>query len=452
MPDDTIVFGTDQGLWRAPATGGQRELLTTVDRGEGETWHVNPAILPDGETLVFGVYSFDAAPARIEALSLQTGERMALVEGSERAHYVPPGYLVYSDNEAGGTTALVWAVPFDPDRLEVRGEPVLALAGVDETANAAQFTLAGDGTLVSIPAGEGGSSPLVWVDRDGREQPLPLPAGSYTDARVSSDGSRLVTVVDPNFLGAGDLGVYDVATGAGIRLTQEGADRMPLWTPDNEYVVFSRQVSTSPFVQNLYRVRADGSDAPERLTTGDVDQQLVSLSPEGDLSIVTSVTGPTVDITSVRLDGDAKVEPVVSGPFAQRSGELSPDGHWLAYESDETGQLEVYVQPYPGPGPKTPVSIGGGRWPMWAPDGLALFYESAGRLLVRPVDTDPTLRLGRPEVLLDLSGYELGTERDRRQFDIAPEGDRFLMMKVERAQIDLVLNWTQELLERVPVP
>ena len=395
-----------------------------------------------------------SAPARIEALSLQTGERMALVEGSTRAHYVPPGYLVYADTEeTGGTTALVWAVPFDLDRLEVRGEPVLALAGVSEGDNEAQFH-AGRRWNLGLHPGGGRRIVAARLGRSGRDVsnhcryrqgPTRTPASRLTEG-------RLVTVVDPNFLGAGDLGVYDVATGAGIRLTQEGTDSVPLWTPDNEYVVFSRHVSTFPSVRNLYRVRADGSDAPERLTTGDVDQALLSLSPEGDLYIVTNPTGATSDITSVRLDGDAELEPVVSGPFQQGSGELSPDGHWLAYRSDETGQLEVYVQPYPGPGPKTPVSIGGGRWPMWAPDRLALFYESAGRLLVRPVDTDPTLRLGRPEVLLDLSGYELGTERDRRQFDIAPEGDRFLMMKVERAQIDLVLNWTQELLERVPVP
>ena len=140
-----------RGSGGRPATGGRRELLTTVDAEKQEAWHLVPKILPDGETLLFGVYSGSAAPARIEALSLRTGERTALVEGSARAQFLPPGYLVYSQNdEAGFTTGLVWAVPFDPDRLEVRAEPV-ALESVSVAQNAPQFTLADDGTLLYIP-------------------------------------------------------------------------------------------------------------------------------------------------------------------------------------------------------------------------------------------------------------------------------------------------------------
>ena len=192
LPDNTFVFGTRQGLWRAPATGGQRELLTTIDAEKGEGSHVNPALLPDGETLVFGVF-FDG-PSRIETLSLVTGERTALVENSTKARYLEPGYLLYAETLPNSmTTGLVWAVPFDLDRLEVEGEPVLALTEVGTGNNEAQFTLAGDGTLISLPAG-GQQRELVWVTREGREAPFAdlLSTAPYPQSvDVSPDGTRL---------------------------------------------------------------------------------------------------------------------------------------------------------------------------------------------------------------------------------------------------------------------
>ena len=164
---------------------------------------------------------------------------------------------------------------------------------------------------------------------------------------------------------------------------------------------------------------------------------------------------------SVPLDGGAEPQPVVTGPFRQGSGELSPNGRWLAYRSDEAGQFEIYVQPYPGPGPKIPISIGGWTWPIWAPDGRAVFYGSDGSLMRRTIETEPEVRLGSPEVLFDLGGYELGAADLRRQFDVAANGERFLLLQAQAAgqldadapppRITVVLNWFEELKRLVPV-
>ncbi len=312
----------------------------------------------------------------------------------------------------------------------------------------------------AVGSGTAGFS-FVWVDRDGGEEPVPLPVRLYQDPRVSPDGGRLaVSVVDIETR-LSDIWAYDLATGAGLRLTQEGDNLLPRWTPDGERVLFS-QVE-SPNVRNLYRVRADGSGAAERLTTSEEDQGLISISPDGETVIYTRVIdSATWDIMSVLLDGDAEPQPVVTGPFRQGSGELSPDGRWLAYRSDEAGEFEIYLQPYPGPGPKTPVSIGGGKWPMWAPDGRAVFYENDGSLMMRTIETEPAVRLGSPEVVFDLGGYELGAEGLRRQFDVAANGERFLLLQPQidgpldadapPPRLTVVLNWFEELKRLVPVP
>ena len=457
-------------LYRVPEAGGTPEPLATLDTENGEVAHTWPHALPGGTAVLFTIDDRASGAAdnvadrrQVAVLSLDTGEHEIVIEAGYNARYVATGHLVF------GRQGALWGVPFDPERLVTTGPEELLLQGVEINDNlgAMALSVSNDGTLVYVSGAATGIEAtvwaLVWSNRDGADEPLPLPPRRFSDPRVSPEGSRVaVTVFDPDG-GGRDIWIYDLTSGAGLRMTREGDNSLPRWTSDGEHVVFSWNAGGR---RNLYRVRADGSSAAERLTTSEQDQGLISLSPDGQTAIFTD-TDVAADATSwhimsVRLDGGAEPQPVVTGPFRQGSGELSPDGRWLAYRSDEAGQFEIYVQPYPGPGPKTPISIGGGNWPSWAPDGQAVFYESEGSLMRRTFDTEPTVQLGSPEVVLDLRGYVLGREGLRRQFDVAADGERFLLRKAPvaassldqtvTARLTVVTGWTHELLERVPVP
>ena len=476
LADGTIVVssGATSGgppfLHQVSEAGGTAEPLTARPEADVHVW---PSALPGGTAVLFTIFEGAASSGplgtvadrgQVAVLSLDTGEQQIVVEAGYNARYVSTGHLVFGRQDA------LWGVPFDPERLVTTGPEELLLQRVEVNDNigAMALSVSNDGTLVYVSGAATGVeapvSALVWGSRDGGDEPLQLPPRLFTDPRVSPEGSRVAVTVFDTEGGDRDIWVYDLASGAGLRLTREGDNSLPRWTSDGEHVVFSRTVTAGN--RNLYRVRADGSSAAERLTTTEQDQGLISLSPDGQTAIFTDTNvadaAATWHIMSARLDTNAEPQPVVTGPFRQASGELSPDGRWLAYRSDEAGRFEIYVQPYPGPGPKIPLSINGGNWPMWAPDGQAVFYVSEESLMRRTFDPEPTVQLGSPEVVLDLRGYALGGERFRRQFDVAPDGERFLLRKAPvaasspdetaAARLTVVTGWTRELLERVPVP
>ena len=290
--DDTIIFAmrsTNTGLLRVSAAGGESESLTTLE--EGEIAHRWPHILPGGQSVLFTVVKGQVAQVgqtalrvgsenmEIAALRLNTGERILLVPSGSNPHYAPTGHLVY------GVDGTLWAVPFDPDRLAVTGDPVLVLEGVvTQGSGAAHFSFASDGSLVYLPgaAGGGAEGTLVWVDRQGNETPLDLQqeARTYGTPRLSPDGTRLaVTVRDEN----DDVWVSELASGTLRRLTTDPAsDHIPLWTPDGERVVFASQREGS---WGLFSMAWDGTGAAERLMVIEDAQNLqpYDWSPDGAL-------------------------------------------------------------------------------------------------------------------------------------------------------------------------
>ena len=459
LPDDTIVFGTNNGLWRAPSTGGQRELLTTLDPEKGETWHVNPALLPDGQTLMFGVY--DGGPSRVETLSLQTGERTALLDSTTKAHFLEPGYLVFAEiDDTGGTTGLVWSVPFDPDRLEVLGEPVLAVENVMVGDNEAQFTVTGNGTLVTIPIGEGGAAPrtLAWVDQEGEVEPLPeLSAAPYPrSVDVSPDGTRLALEVadGPNMQDASDVWTYDLIRGTLNRLTTfAGWDQTPLWTPDGRQVVYG---STRDDVPGLYLRNADGTgDAEHLYSEGRIlDIVAKAWTPDGGGLVVTRrIRRLQSDISLLRTEGEPALEVLFESEFRESKPDVMPNGGWIAYQSNRSGRDEVYVERFPDLGDRQLVSLDGGQQPRWSPDGRTLFYldGQANRMMTVPIlTTEPELSLGTPVTLVEGQFWNI---RGRAGYDVAPDGR---LMTISRGsatlQINVVLNWAEELKALVPVP
>ena len=455
--DNTIIFGTSEGsgLWRVPVSGGEPEEITTLE--EGELNHVWPHFLPGGRAVLFTIQSEGSIEnARIAVVTLDTNEQRVLVPGGSHPRYSPTGHLVYG---VGGT---LWAVGFDLDRLEVTDpNPVPLLAGVvTKSSGAVDFDLARDGSLVYV-AGEATDvvgRTLVWVDRQGNEVPLDLPTGDYFWARVSPDETRLALTI----LGGPenpDVWIAELARGTLAKLTTDPAiDVLPLWTPDGDRVVFQSQ-REGPL--GLFWAAADASGEVEPLLTIDdaVGLQPYGWTPDGSALVFEySTAGTGADIAVLSMEGERTWEPLIATEANEMAPALSPDGQWIAYTSDETGQRLVYVERFPERGGKKTISRVRSADPMWSPDGRELFYLTGGgrSLMVVPVEPGPTLQVGEATLLFEGNYFD---PQPLRSYDVSPDGQRFLRLKLPGVaatetgagpEVILVQNWTEELKRLVP--
>ena len=447
--DDMILFGvptaTGQGLSQVPAGGGTPEAVTQLVTDRGDVSHRFPDILPDGD-VVFTILT--GTGSSVAVLSRETGEIRTLIEDAVRAVYAPTGHLVYT--QAGQ----LLAVPFDGDRLEVTGPPVPL---VDEVAPE-EFAISKEGALLY---GQGTAAlvaevELLSVDRQGTARPLTEKPGPYVEPRLSPDGRHLaVTVAGETGI---DIWVLELERDALTRLTfEQGNDSLPIWTPDGKQVTFS---SDREGGWNVFSVPADGSGQPVQLTKSEYPTTATSWTPDGKV-LATQQGRPNsgLDVAIFRLDGDGPGEPEVllGTPFNEAQPIFSPDGHWLAYTSDESGRAEVYVRPFPGPGGKSQVSTEGGGHPLWAGNGRELFYLNGDKMMAVSLSTEPELRPSRPTELFEgrYGQAPLFIVQELLYHDVARDGQHFVMIKPvesesEPTQLDVVLNWFEELKARVP--
>jgi len=427
-------------LQQAPETGGASKPLTRL--AKGDTAHRWPEYLPGGTAVLFANGSFNNSSVVVQ--SFGTGEIRNLVPGTS-PHYAPSGHLIYAQ---GGN---LMAAPFDPQRLEMTGSAVPVLEGVlQSAANAStQYSISTTGSLVYVPGGaQAEQRRLVWVSHSGTEQPLAAPARAYWYPRVSPDGQRVAVVVDDQ---ERQIWLHDLSRGTMPRLTFEGNfNSIPAWTPDGKRVAFA---STKEGQQNLFWQMADGSGGPERLTTSEYTQYPYSWSADGQLLAFAEVNPTTgYDIWVLQLS-DRKAQPFLRAPSDQAVPRFSPDGRWLAYVSNESGRYEVYVQPYPGPGGKYLISTEGGTEPVWNPNGRELFYRSGDKMMAVDIATQRGFTAGNARLLF--AGQYMTTVGTIPNYDVSPDGRRFLMLKPNEqaqfaTQINVVLNWFEELKRRVP--
>ena len=411
-----------------------------------------PRFLPNGKAVLFYIWNNSPDASQVAVYDFDTGQQRILLSGTS-PQFATSGHLVFFREGS------LWAVPFAPDRLEVTGEPRPVVEGVEVNALGwANYSLAHDDTLVYRRGFGGGlNRTLVWVDRQGREEPLALDPGGYSWARVSPDGTRVaLDVAGPE---GRDVWTSDVARGTLSILTPDpAADGRPLWTLDGERVVFRSNREGS---SGLFWKAADGRGAVELLLTVEDAQQLTAYdwSPDGN-ELIFDYQAPDGDrdIGVLSMEGGRPWQPLLNSVADESHAALSPDGRWIAYISDETGQDEVYVERFPDLGNKEQISTGGGRDPVWSPDGSELFYSGGSRMMVVPIDTEPTLTLGTATVVFEGTYIQVGPQR---RYDLAPDG-RFLMIKpggatTENAasapdQIVLVQHWFEELTRLVPTP
>ena len=452
--DDQILFGTDtSGLYRVSGGGGAAEPLTTPDSEQGERDHRWPSLIPEREAVVFVIAAFGGPlnTGQLAVLDLATGAVTRLGLAGVSPRYLSTGHLVYATEDGS-----VRAVPFDAASLTVTGNPVPLVEGVAvKLTGAANFSVSDNVRLVYASGTAGGrlARSLLWVNREGRETPIPAPVRAYAQARVSPDGTRvLVDARDQEQ----DLWVWTLPDGPLTRLTFDaGADSYGNWTPTGDRIVFS---STRGGRMSVWWKAADGTGVAERVGGSENSQWVTAVTPDGTRVIARSqVPDREVDLVVLPLAGDSAPETLVGTPFSEANAALSPDGAWVAYQSDESGTVEVYVRPFPdATASRTLVSTVGGSQPVWAPDGSELFYLEGTQLMAVPVQTETGFPYGSPERLFDAPYY---FESPGRNYDVAPDG-RFLMIK-DTDQLDgggaspaitVVLNWHQELLQRVPIP
>jgi protein kinase-like protein/WD40 repeat protein len=453
--NDTIIFATNgKGLQQIPAAGGDATVLTKLNPAAGEAGHVFPEFLPGAHAVLFTTVAAggNLNNAQVAVLDLRNGMHKIIIRGGSNAHYVPSGHLVYA---AAGTLR---AVAFDLDRLEVIGAAVPVVPQVVASIyGSADFDVASNGTLVYVPGNSGFLSrrTLAWVDRQGRETPLKVPDRTYVYPRLSPDGTRVALSVRDQ---QDDIWVWDLTRETLTRMTFDpGADQYPAWTPDSKRLVFGSGT-------DVFSLAADGTGSPEPLTKSAPSPLYpYAVSPDGSRMVVREGVG-SYDLDVLLLDNDRRIEPLIRTPFTELNAEISPDGRWLAYESNESGQRQIYVRPFPNISTgRWQVTGGGGTRPLWAKNGRELFYMTTdgpeATLMSVPIQPASTWSAGTPTKLF--SGRFFFTETgvgEGRTYDVSPDGRRFLMIKEAGSanqppastSLVVVQNWFEELKRLVP--
>ncbi len=407
--DGSVVFATTNGttgLQHVKANGEGLVVLTRPDRENGEADHVWPEWLPDGKHVLFTIAAASGGldAFKVAVLDVATPTRTVLFAGSH-AIYVPIAGARASGHLLFMTAGTLWAVPFDLERLETRGSPVVVLRNVvTTTSGSIDAVMSADGTLAyvsGLPLAEPART-LAWVDTKGVETPIPAEPRAYVHPRLSRDGRRLAVYTSDQEL---DIWLSDLIRPTLTRVTSgAGVEGYPLWTPDERRLIFSSQ---SESVGNLYWQRADGSAGPERLTDSPNLQLPTAVAPNGAVLVFMEVSGKgDFDLMQMTLDGARKISRLVQTAFSERNGVISPDGRWLAYEADDSGPFEIYVTPYPDVGGgRTRISSGGGVRPLWSRGGKELLYVNpSGAIIAVAVSAGAPL-VDSPPVLRVRDGY-----------------------------------------------
>ena len=463
-PDDTIHFTSSPngGLSIVSADKERKRLEWVVpNNAKGEFSYRWPDVLPGGEGVLFTLDTGEGFDnARVSVIDLETKVIQTVVDGGTHARYVRSGHVVFAREGS------LWAVPFDEGRFEALGEAVKVVDGVaTEPEGAAHFSVSNNGTLAFVSGGVWEvNRRLVWVDRNGAINPLPAPGRAYLQPMLSPDDRWVVVAVQDG--SNTDIWLSEVARGNLTRMTfDSGEDFNPVWSPDGTRIVFSSEISSrQPRTRgpSLHAIAADGSGAPELL----IDTERGGVEFAGSFHPAENLLGfsfwdMTVSLQEYRgleirlayLD-EREERPLLETTFNEHSPMFSADGRWFAYVSDETGREEIYLRPYPGDGGKRSVSPDGGNEPLWSSSGRELFYRNGDKMMVVRVETEPELRVGTPEVLFE-GRFAITHRPDTpRNYDVSRDGQRFLMVQTvddpAPAQINMVLNWFDELERLVP--
>jgi len=437
---DVIVFSpaNNMPLMMIPAGGGTPTPITTLDEKDRERTHRWPQVMPGGDVVLFTVgyldssESYDESP--IDAVRISTGERKRILAGASFARYVGGEQLLFA---RGG---FLFAVPFDPVALQTRGTPVPVIDGVLGSRNSgiAHMDASAGGLLAFIPGEQTAvRRVLTWVNADGTRERLAA-AEAYSNPSLSPDGRRIVfTLLGDKSM---DVWIHDIERETTTRLTFKGNNLYPIWSPDGRWITFSSD-RDGHFA--VYRKPGDGSGEAELLLgAAGESYRATSWSPDGrHLAVVAE--SPEPDIRILSLEEDKSVE-FLATEHKESNAAFSPDGRWIAYESDESSRDEIYVRPFPGPGGKWQVSADGGTQPYWSRDGTRIFFRDDDKILGVEVESDGGgFRAGRPRDIVGIVDQVSGEQT----YSVDQDGRRFLILTREDAagagpdRVVVVVNW-----------
>jgi len=434
--DGRITFSREGALYQVAGSGGPIAKLTSLDTRTSELLHTWPEMLPHGKALLFASLSGDdVKTSRVEALRLATGERHEIVTGTF-PRYAESGHLVFFRGKD------LLAAPFDADRLELTGPAVRVLENIGLDFNGVPLaSFSPSGTLAYVPVGTG-TSRLVWVSREGVEQPITDSTARYQSPRLAPDGRRIAVHM------GGSLWIHDSVRRTFTRTTSDDAvgSGFTAWDPDGKRVAFRSRTG-----MRSIEVDSGKRSLPLQGSTGIRDIPN-SVSPDRDTLAFTRQDGETSgDIYVASLSDRFPPRPVVRTPAYEGGAQFSPDGRWLAYASNESGRFEVYVRPYDESQRRFAVSSDGGSYPLWRRDGAELFYRSGNKMMAVSVSARGSdVTLSTPRMLFDRRyGFETSTIAN---YDVSLDGTRFLMVKDEvgAGRVNIVLNWFEELKRLAP--
>jgi len=457
------------GVSTLPAGGGQLKTIVPLEKEEGNA--AQPQLLDDGKTVLYsflkkGVGTWEQGVIVVQPVDAGANAKTArrvVVEGGHDGRVLPGGYLVYvRDNTLFG-------LRFDVKRGQRMGDAVPLIVGVQEfgpggSAGPGHFGVSAEGRIAYIPV-QGQANAVIrrtlsWVERSGKETPVAAEAREYIYARVSPSGKKIaLDALDATR----DIWIYDLEHDILSRMTLEGdktEKRMPIWAPDGRSVFYT---STEGSHAVMLRRASDGTGTAEKLGEATADQSVpTSVSPDGQQLLFTTNL-PTYDVKLMPLAGDRAVKTLVGTPRSETNGEVSPDGRWIAYESDESGRTEIYVRPFPDvDGGRWQISTGGGDKPAWSRNGKELYYELPQQsMMAVPVTAGAgrEFTYGKSVQLFSVKPYYFGRTSGRnqligRQYDVAADG-RFMMIKeppdtvTELPTIVVVEHWIDEVRKRL---
>ena len=428
--DHQIVFAQNWcSLLGVSASGGKPQPVTPYATDRNERW---PIILPGGKHVLYtvGDRSGNYDNAKILAVSLEDGRSQVVLEGATNALYIPGGHLLYLHS---GT---LFSISFDPVTLKVSGSPTPIVEEVRgfRVGGLADAAVSSDGTLFYAPRRNVSDlqNQLVWVDRKGAATPI-TPKPGVSEPQLSPDGKQLLVCLADNRQ-RGDIWLCDLGSDAWTRLTSEGNNLTPRWSPDGKQISFSSN-RNGPY--DVFLMPSDASAPARQLTRNQSWTSATSWSPDGRTLLASwqrNVTG--VDIMTVPIAEPDHPAAFIATTAGEDWGAFSPDGRWIAFQSNESGRDEIYIQAYPGGGRKWLISSEGGVLPLWRRDGKELFYRSGNKVMSVPLQLGPELVISKPQMLFE------GEFAD--EFDVTADGQRFVMVKAEKStpatQINVVLG------------
>ncbi|MGD1095642.1 MAG: protein kinase [Bryobacteraceae bacterium] len=447
-PAGVIIFGTRDGnsIFRVAAEGGTAAPATALEGTASEGHPVYPWFLPDGRHFLYTSRLGGDIPVRVASLD-GPGKLGKVVAQAQSGVVYAQGHLLYLRENT------LMAQPFDSERLETRGEAMPLAEGVPtflQPSRGAAFTVsAGGGLLAYQSSATSSQSRLVWRDRQGNTLgTLGEAAGAIVSPVLSPDGKRLAARISDRS-GNGSIWIYDTARGISSRFTFGATDyEYPHWSPDGNTLYFG---STRQGALALFRKASNGAGAEDLLLGDSEAKSPTSVSPDGQVLLYSNASTKTgldlwvLPLAQARSGGKPEPWVFLRTPFGESDGRFSPDGRWVAYVSDESGQYEIYAASFPGPERKLQISSGGGWMPSWRSDGKELFYVTPGGQLMAAEVTEAngTLEIGRVQKLFE------GVWTSSPSWDVSADGQKFIVVEntatATARPLTLVQNWTAAL-------